>query len=301
MNIDIFFYRLMFDIENPRINNETITVEGSTEKKDLDRRYSLQTDIVNTGSVNLTPVQFGTLNIVLKDGFFEVDRANISYLPIGETKTVFFAWTANQPGPHNIVFELEGGDDVMVSDESGDQVTRDVFVSGGPPPPPPNNDGISLLDFMPQLILLVIFGFIIFLFAYRMRQIHISPVDTGYDEDGTYKPWAVKEQLKGEEKEKIGGTEKAALPAQEKAALPPAPDAAAAGRPGPASPLTAQPPAPRPVAPTPVAGRPPMPGHPQPPRAQPLQMPRPAGGIPPRPGQPMPPRPGQPIPPRPGQ
>lgn len=298
LTIEIFFYRLMFEIENPRINNETIPPEGALERKDLDRRYSLQAEIVNTGSVDLTPVQFGTLYIVLRDGFFEVDRANISYLPIGGSKTVFFAWTANQPGPHNIIFELEGGDDVMVSDDSGDQITREVFVSGGEPPSPPDEEGITLMHFMPQLILLVIFGFAIFLFAYRMRQIHISPADTGYDEDGTYRPWAVKEQLKDEDdKEKFEGAGKPALPPQDKAALPPAP--AAAG-PGPASPIASQPPRPGTAMP-PSAGRPPMPGRPQPARAQPLQIPRPAGAMPPRPGQPVTPRPGQPIPPRPGQ
>ncbi|MGA1822202.1 MAG: hypothetical protein ACMUIG_06725 [Thermoplasmatota archaeon] len=293
ITIEIFFYRLMFEIENPRINNETIPPEGSLERKDLDRRYSLQAEIVNTGSVNLTPVQFGTLYIVLKDGFFEVDRANISYLPVGGSKTVYFAWTANQPGPHNIVFELEGGDDVRISDDSGDRITREVFVSSDEGGDPPKDTSITLLDFMPQLILLAIFGFAIFLFAYRMRKIHISPVDTGYDEDGTYRPWAVKEKLRGEDKEKLEGADKAALPPQEKEALPPAP--AAAG-PGPSSPLSAQ--VPRPA---PVGARPPMPGQPQPARAQPLQMPRPAVPMPPRPGQPVPQRPGQPIPPRPGQ
>ena len=280
LEIGIYFYQLKFRIDDMRINNETIPQDVGATNKDLDRRYSIQARITNIGTVDLDPTEFGKMYVVLYDGVFEVSRDNISYLPIGESERVYFAWTGSQPGPHPLTVSLEGSEDTLVSPEGDLELTRPVQVLRPPEVGDDEEEEIRLWTFLPQIIFLMILGFLIFLFLYGMSRIEISEIDTGYDEDGTYRPWAVKEKLREQEKsEKLAsGEEKEALPQGNKPALPAASDK---GKPQGVQPVSA---GPRPGVPTAKAG-------PQRPAGQSMQ---------PRPGQPMGQRPGFGGPPRPG-
>ncbi|MFW3145870.1 MAG: hypothetical protein ACMUIE_03560 [Thermoplasmatota archaeon] len=263
VSIEIQFYRMMFDILDPKINNELII--GVHKAPENNRRYSFQADIQNIGDIEFNPNKFEKLYIVLYDGPFEVDRANITYLKKGETKTVVFLWTAAIPGTHIFTISLEG--EVPISDKGAIDKTFQVFVPR-PPLDDDNDDGpeTPLWSVLLPLILIVIFAAAAFVFIMKYNQIYISPIDTGYDEKGEYRPWAVKEKLRGEPEQLSQPAPAPQLPAPEKPALPAAPES----RPQPS-------PAPVP-SPSPVRTLP----QPQPARAPPLQMPtpRPAGPTP---------------------
>ncbi len=275
LEISIEFFSLQFQFGDARKNNETMQ---PTEYGDLGATYSFQVPIENIGTTDLDPTIFDKLFVVLYDGPFELDRANITYLPVGDEKTVIFSATFATPGPHILTFALEG--DIPISDkgdieEQRTLIIRDSYV------PPSQKEEIPLWAYLLPLTLIVIFITAIFVFVVKYNQIFISPIDTGYDEDGQYRPWAVKEKFKEGEKEELApGTGKEALPPPEKPSLPPAPGQAApvpagAAQQG-ARPLAAGQPA-RP--PMPQGARPPAPG-------QPARPPMPQGARPPAPGQP---------------
>jgi hypothetical protein len=266
----------------------------------LGNTYSFQVTLSNTGSTELHPQRFDRLFVVLYDGPFEVDRANISYLPVGDEKEVNFAFTLATPGPHKLLFKLEG--DIPISDEGDKEIQRTLII---PPPPerdPDNDPTLPLWAILIPVILLILFVTLILVFAVKYNQIYISPIDTGYDEDGEYKPWAIKEKFKEEEKKELEPPEeKEALPAPSKPGLPPAPQTKQG-----AAPQPSQPPRPAQMPPraqqmqmgTPQQAKPPIPGQ-----GQPMRPPVPQGARPPMQQQagPRPPVPLVARPPMPGQ
>ena len=280
LEIGIYFYQLKFTVVDYRLNNESIPEDIGALNKDLDRKYSLQVKIENSGTVDLDPNEFGTMFVVLYDGVFEVMRQNVTYLPIGESTWVYFSWTASQPGPHTLTVSLEGDEETKVSGHGDVEEPREVKVTRDVPSEPIKEE-IEIWKFMPQVFLLMILGFLIFLTIYGLSRIEISEVDTGYTEDGTYKPWAIKEKLKqeSEESEDLPSGEKKSLPQDQKQALPAGgqqqPQGAQPVKAGPMPTAYGQPGGPRP------AGQPMRPGQPQPvrpgqgPQARPVQPRRP--------------------------
>ncbi|MGA1792796.1 MAG: hypothetical protein ACMUHM_02495 [Thermoplasmatota archaeon] len=328
--VTIRFYRMMFDIIDVRVNGEIF--EGSVPQLEYDRMYSFHVNISNIGSEELNPTRFNRLYVVLYDSGFEMDRANITYLKILDEKQVTFTWKAAQVGTHPFTITLEG--DVPISELGSLEKGFSVYVVP-PPPPPPGSPPIPLWMYLLPLILIIIFAAAAFVFIAKFNQIIISPIDTGYDETGEYRPWAVKEKLMGEP-EKLGAPDETkALPPPSAPALPAAPEEAApvpapvrsgpmpmaqpvgAPRPMPqARPLQAPAP-PRPMG-APAQARPPMPQArpmaPPPGAQQPRPMAPPAGqpmppqqrppvpqGQPPRPPAPQPAPQGPPRPPAPAQ
>ncbi|MBN1390541.1 MAG: hypothetical protein JXA22_07865, partial [Candidatus Thermoplasmatota archaeon] len=295
--ITIRFYRMMFDIGDLKLNGDTVM---GVPQLTYDRMYSFQVNIENIGSEELNPTRFTRLFIVLYDEGYEMDRANISYLKTGELKEVAFSWKAAPPGTHHFTIALEG--DVPISELGSLEKDFNIYVIPVDRVTP-SKDEIPLWMFLLPLILIVIFAAAAFVFIARFNQIIISPIETGYDESGEYRPWAVKEKLMGEP-EKLGQPEEQkALPPSEAPALPAAPETAAPS-PGPPAPVpvmggrlpTTQPMgAPRPMMPMMAQARPvqaPTPPRPMgapAPVPQPRPMPQPAGTQPPRPaGAPIP-------------
>lgn len=287
--ISLEFYRMGFEFNDAKMNNEEM---GPTTPGELGRRYSFQVNISNVGSTDLDPTRFSKLYVVLYDGPFEVDRANISYLPVGDYTDVLFVFTVATPGPHVLRFELEG--EIPIS-ESYDVVMQKTLIVAAPPRPP-KDDGnqLPIWAILLPVLLAIIFVTMLVVFVVKYNQIYISPIETGYDEDGEYRPWAVKEKMKGEDKKEIEPlTQREALPEPSKPGLPPAPGN---GRPTPSAVPAPQPQQVR-AGPMQMAGRPMPPG-------QPVQQrpPVPQQGAVPRPPMPS----AQPVrppiqPPRPGQ
>lgn len=309
--ITIRFYRMMFDIHQPLLNGEVM--DGVPTLKN-DRQYSFQVDIENIGSEELNPNRFDRLYIALYDRGFLVDRANITYLRSLEEKEVVLAWRADVPGTHEFTIELEG--DLPISEQGVKELQFNVFVEHPIPPPPPA-DPVPLWMIILPLILIIAFAAAAFVFIAKFNQIIISPIDTGYDESGEYRPWAVKEKLKGEPEQLAQPEEKPALPPHEKPALPAGPEGTPQPIAAPAPPVragpipqqrSAQPPGPmaqarplqapvqaRPMG-APAMARPPVPQQ-RPPVPQ-QQAPRPQAPPPqPRPTAPpqQPPRPPTPT------
>ncbi len=294
LDVSLEFYKMAFEFGDPRMNGDVMEVSTFG---DVGSTYSFQVPIVNIGSTNLTPVRFNTLYVVLYDGPFEVDRANITYLPVGWEKEVIFKFTLATPGPHVLTFQLEG--DIPISDEGEVDVQKTLIIKREPQSSL-QDDELPLWAILIPIMLLILFVTLILVFVVKYNQIFISPIDTGYDEDGEYKPWAVREKFKEEEKkELIAPPERAALPAPSRPGLPPGPTPVKAAH-------SAAVGAPRTAAPAPVQARPqPVPmGRPAP--GQPMRPPVQQAARPPMPGQPMrPPMPPgakpQVQPPRPGQ
>jgi hypothetical protein len=290
---NLTFFTMTFNIPEEQLRMNNVTVETAGESVALDKKYSFQVTVQNTGQETLNPNSMSRLYVVMYDAGFEVDRANITYMLPGTARTVVFSWYANTPGIHKLTFQLEG--DLPISERGEIVQELNVHVRYEDYNPEGDDEGISLMDFMPQVILMVIFGLGIFVFLYMFNKIFISAIDTGYDEDGTYRPWAVREKLKEDERIEA---------AQQRPGLPsPAPMAASrqlppaqVPSPAAAAPVAAQVPAQsRPVA-APVQAAPVRPIQPT---AQPFQaQPRPvapmqAAAVPrPMPAQPQPvPRP----------
>jgi hypothetical protein len=282
--ISLEFYRMGFQFVDAKMNNVEM---GPTTPGELGRRYSFQVNISNVGSTDLDPTRFSRLYVVLYDGPFEVDRANISYMPVGEYSIVLFAFTVATPGPHVLRFELEG--EIPIS-ESYDVVMQKTLIVAAPVRDGGGGeDELPLWAILLPVLLAIIFVTMLVIFVVKYNQIYISPIETGYDEDGEYRPWAVKEKMKGEDnkKELEPPKEREALPEPAKPGLPPAPQN---GR----QPPQAGPPQPQPVRAGPVqmgAGPRPVPGQMPMQQRQPMQQ----GAVRPTvPGQPyQPPRPGQ--------
>lgn len=329
LQIDLEFYRMQFDINNEMLNNEPILGyksrwDGTDIGLETSRRYAITVTVENTGDINLTPTRFETMYVVLYDAGFEIDRGNITYLPAGYSKNITFLWSAVIPGPHQFTIKLEG--DVPASERGVTEKTFTVEVRPIERIPPPPGPEVPVLGIIIPLILIVIFATAAFVFINRFNQIYISPIDTGYDESGEYRPWAVKEKLKGEPEQLSQPEETPALPPQEKPALPAGPQPVQSGPvpqpaiqpaappqptqprppapqqmqvqrpPVPAQRPSAAPPQPRPAAPQ----RPPMPPQPRP--GTPQQPPRPPVQSQPRPPAPAQPRPAAPPrPPAPAQ
>ncbi len=297
--LELEFYQLLFDIETVRINNEEVE-EGGTVFGEKDLRYSFQVDVSNYGSVDLDPTIFPELYVVLYDGPFEFDRANITYLQKNNQTTIFFAWTASSYGKHIMTIQLEGT--LPLSEQSIDAKPVTINVER-PPPDPPGPEPIKLKDVLMPVIALLIFCLLVFVFLYRFNQIEISAIDTGYDESGEYKPWAVREKLMDEAKEELPEAgDKNALPPTDRPELPPAPAAVAPPMAPPAPVAQPGPMAPARPMPVPQAQRPPMAQPAQarpaaPPMRPPVQQAAPAQTQP-RPPQPLarPPMPQQPAP-----
>jgi len=279
MDLMLDFYTLKFDlpeVDALRINNVTFDrIGGETVK--LDRDYSFQIDIINTGTQNLTPTEFSRMYVVLYDSGFEVYRANISYLPVGESRTAYFKWTASTPGRHQMEIALEG--ELPISERGMTITPFPIFVTYEPEQKV-EKDVLGLIDFMPQLILMVAFGLMVFVFLYLFNKIFISAIDTGYDEEGNYRPWAVRERIQDDEK-LVSPTERPELPQAAPAVptrqLPPAPVIAAPAR---AAPVAAQP--------VPVSAPILQPQRAQPFAATPVPMAQQARPIQPFPAQPVP-------------
>ncbi|MGA1872857.1 MAG: hypothetical protein ACMUHY_04235 [Thermoplasmatota archaeon] len=275
--VTIRFYRMMFDIDDIKINGDVIG--DSVPQIKYDRMYSFQVNISNIGSEELNPTRFNRLFIVLYDEGYEMDRANITYLRTLEEKEVIFSWKAAPPGTHHFTIALEG--DIPISEFGSLEKEFSVYVIPEERVIPPDKE-VPLWMYLLPLILIIIFAAAAFVFITKFNQIIISPIDTGYDESGEYRPWAVKEKLKGEP-EQLGQPEEApALPPSGAPALPAAPDSAT-------QPTRA------PAAPPPVRGGP-MPtaqqvGAPRPmAQARPMQAPappRPAGAPQARPPMPQ--------------
>ncbi|MFO8051446.1 MAG: hypothetical protein R6V01_07090 [Thermoplasmatota archaeon] len=273
LEIKLEFYRMEFEIYDEKLNTELINGYKNTwEKSDppgikleTPRKYLISVKVRNTGDVDLTPARFDTLYVILEDNAFEVDTANITYLPAGEETNISFLWSSVIPGPHNFVVRFEG--DVPVSDRGVTEKEFTIEVRSPPKPTGEQDPEVPLLGVIIPLILIVIFATAAFVFINRFNQIYISPIDTGYDESGEYRPWAVKEKLKGEPEQLSQPQEKPALPEKEKPALPAAPKQ---GHPGPAP---QQPPRPPQGQPRPAPQQPPRPpqGHPGPAPQQPQE------------------------------
>jgi hypothetical protein len=279
--VTIRFYRMMFDIHQPLLNGEFI--EGVPTLKN-DRKYSFQVNIENIGSEELNPNRFDRLFIALYDRGYLVDKANITYLKSLEVKEVVLAWRADVPGTHEFTITLEG--DIPISEQGAKELQFNVFVEYPPEPAEPA-DPVPLWMIILPLILIIVFAAAAFVFIAKFNQIIISPIDTGYDESGEYKPWAVKEKLKGEPEQLGQPEETPALPPPEKPALPPGPGSPPQPTPAPAPPIR--------------SGPVPQPGPAQPPRpmaqARPLQPPtqaRPMGA--PAPARPQVPQQRPPVP-----
>jgi hypothetical protein len=297
--IEIKFYRLMFDILDPRVNNENFT---QVFKGVRDRKYSFQVGVENIGTEELNPTRFDELEIVLYDGPFEVDRANITYLKLQEMKEVVFTWTASSPGNHKFTVALEG--EIPISEQGVMEKTFNVYIPIDKRDGDEDDETLPLWMILVPLILIIIFAAAAFVFIVKFNQIIISPIDTGYDETGEYRPWAIKEKMKGEPEKLAQPEEVPALPAPSKPALPAAPSERTQPQPQqpPRQPMAQA----RPMQP-PVPARPPQqPPRPMGPQGAPMPpQQRPGGPMPPRPmgpqGAPMPPqqRPGGPMPPRP--
>jgi hypothetical protein len=296
---NLTFYTLIFNILDARMNNQTIDASGTPAE--LDKKYSFQVEVENTGEEALNPNLMSRMYVVLYDAGFEMDRANISYLKSGESKTVVFAWYASTPGPHKLMFQLEG--DLPLS-ERGRIVDEYNVIVKYDHDIPEEEDTISLMDFMPQIILMVIFGLGIFIFLYMFNKIFISAIDTGYDEDGTYRPWAVREKIKDDNRlDAMPVRPQLPSPAPLAASrqLPPSPAtspvtptttaspvAASPYQPRPAAPAQAMPIRPMPQAqPTPAQARPTTPMQPMAVRPMPQAQPTPAQARPATPMQPM--------------
>lgn len=306
LKITITFYKMKFDPYEARMNNEVMEAQAFG---DVGFTYSFQVIIRNTGSTEFHPTYYDTLYVVMKDGPFEVDRANITWLEIGAEKEVQFKHTFVVPGPHVIRFELES--ETPISEESEVVIQKTLIIKPPPEIKDPEDPTVPMWAILIPVLLLLLFITLIVIFVVKYNQIYISPIDTGYDEDGEYKPWAVKEKLKEEEKKEIAPPpEKEALPAPSKPQLPPGPPQPQGGRPP--QPSQGRPPAPQQMRQGPVPGAPqqvgrPMPGRPMPqqPGARPPMpqpgarppMPPPQGARPPVPPGARPPN----QPPRPGQ
>jgi hypothetical protein len=264
------FYRLMFDFTERKMNNEPFTGVLSGER---DMVYSFQVNISNTGSKDLHPFQFEPMYVVLYDGSFEIDRSNITFMPVGQYRVVRFRWVASTPGPHQMSVVLEG--DLPISEEGATKETWIMNIKKEREPPQAK-DRLELYEILIPLALLIIFATAMFVFITRYNQIFISPVDTGYDEKGEYRPWAVKEKFKEEAKQLEAKEPTPQLPPPSKPGLPPAPTEVALR---PASTAPAPVPAPRQamVIPTPVQQARPVPVQPMPakPVAAPMRMPQP--------------------------
>ncbi|MBN1539223.1 MAG: hypothetical protein JW939_03690, partial [Candidatus Thermoplasmatota archaeon] len=261
--ITIRFYRMMFDIGEVKLNGEVF--EGVPQMV-YDRMYSFHVNIENIGSEELNPTRFSRLYIVLYDEGYEMDRANITYLKLQEAKEVTFLWKAAPPGTHHFTIALEG--EVPVSARGSLEKEFNVYVVPTNIPPPPPKE-VPLWMFLLPLILIVIFAAAAFVFITKFNQIIISPIDTGYDESGEYRPWAVKEKLMGEPEQLGQPEETKALPPPQAPALPAAPESVAP---------TQTPPAPVRSGPLPAAQ--PMGATGPMPQARPVQgsaSPRPAG------------------------
>lgn len=298
-DLELIFFNLIFDITEVRVNNEPVD-RSDLYSGERDTRYSFQVSITNNGNVNLTPIEFNTLFAVLYDGPYEMDRVNITYLPVGENVTVIFSWKAATPGPHPMTVKLEG--EVPISDQGESERPVSIRIAA-----PPVRDGtdeeLTPSSFLIPLILMLLFGLLVFVFIYRFNQIDINVVETGYDETGEYRPWAIKEKLKGEEERELPKTEeKETLPEVRSAPqLPPAPAPASTARqaptqPSPRPPLQAGQPQARPVVGQQTQARPPQAAMPHPgrPIAPPMRPPSLQTGAPQaRPaavGRPMPPQ-----------
>ncbi|MEA3560098.1 MAG: hypothetical protein U9R75_12670, partial [Candidatus Thermoplasmatota archaeon] len=288
LEIVLQFYRMQFDIFDEKLNNELINGYKNTwadtgVKLETPRRYSITVTIENIGDVNLTPVRFETLYVVLYDRGFEVDRGNITYLPSQWMRNITFLWKSVVPGPHDFIVAIEG--DVPVSDRGVTEKAFTIEVRAPPIWEEPPEPEVPLAGVIIPLILIVIFAAAAFIFISKYNQIYISSVETGYDESGEYRPWAVKEKLKGEPEQLSKPAEKPALPPQEKPALPAAPGSVpqpvSAGPIQPA-PARAPPRPPMPAQPRPVAQAPPRPPMPA--------QPRPVAQAPPRPPMPAQPK-----------
>ena len=273
--IEIKFYRLMFDIRDPRVNNETFT---QVFKGVRDRKYSFQVGVENIGTEELNPTRFDELEIVLYDGSFEVDRANITYLKLQETSEVVFTWTASSPGNHKFTVLLEGN--IPISEQGVMEKTFNVYIPIDLRDDDEDGETMPLWMILVPLILIIIFAAAAFVFIVKYNQIIISPIDTGYDETGEYRPWAIKEKMKGEP-EKLGQAQEAqALPPPSAPALPAAPAAQSQQVPVRSGPVPAQRP-PQPMQHQPMAQARPM-QAPVPARQPPRPMPQ-GAGMPPQP------------------
>jgi len=316
--ITIRFYRMMFDIIDVMVNGDLI--EGVPQLT-YDRMYSFHVNITNIGSEELNPTRFSRLYVVLYDEGFEVDRGNITYLKTLDEKQVTFTWKATPPGTHHFTIALEG--DVPISELGTLEKEFSVYVDWDRERDRFNEKEIPLWMYLLPLILIIVFAAAAFVFIAKFNQIIISPIDTGYDETGEYRPWAVKEKMLAEPEQLGAPDDTKALPPPSAPALPAAPEEAAPApvRTGPmpaAQPVGAPRPmpmaqpmgAPRPMAQArpiqaPVPARPPMPqarpmapppGAQQPrPMAQPMGRPVPTQQRPPVP-QGQPPRPPAPQP-----
>ena len=268
ITLNLEFFTLMFEVNQPRMNNQTIQAAGT--RVELDRKYSFQLEISNVGTEDLNPIYMDRLFIVLYDAGFEVDRSNITYLVKGGERTVYFVWYASTPGQHILTFALEGS--IPISNRGVNEKQMSLIVNYTGSPPIDGDDTPQLVNFMPQIILMIIFGLAIFVFLYMFNKIFISAIDTGYDEDGTYRPWAVREKLR-EEEQLQSAPERPALPSPAPAAAPrqlnPAPAAPAQVQPFQARPMPAQP----------------MPSRPQ---AAPVAAAQPRSVLQPTPVQPVP-------------
>ncbi len=242
--ITVNFYRLMFDFTERMMNNEPFTGVLNGER---DLSYSFQVNISNVGSKDLHPFQFEPLYVVLYDGSFEIDRANITYLQVGQYKVIRFRWVASTPGPHQISIVLEG--DLPISEKGEVKESWIMNIRKEPIRVEPDNS-LELYEILIPLALLIIFATAMFVFISRYNQIFISPIDTGYDEKGEYRPWAVKDQFKEETKQLEPKEAPPQLPPPSKPGLPPAPSEAKLA-PAAAAPVPVQ--TPRPVVAAPVS------------------------------------------------
>jgi hypothetical protein len=203
--IDLKFFRLRFDISEIRVNNREFSHIYSGER---DRTYAFQVSVVNAGTEALDPNGFEPLEVVLYEDGFELKRNEIRYLRTGEMENVVFNWKAATPGRHNFTILLDG--DVPISEQGVNVRSFDFLVSLENETTPRDPYPLELV--IVPLMLIIIFAAASAVFIIKIRQTVISPIETGYDETGEYRPWAVKERLKGRKNELNSSNDLMALP-----------------------------------------------------------------------------------------
>jgi len=207
----------------------------------------IRADITNEGKENYISGPYGDIVITFYDGQIPIIkfRTNISYLDAGESKTVSLAWNTTVSVEddknwelHRIKIMIDSGDNIPENNEDDNWAFVFVNVTGRSGGGGEDTDpwdivwkliiplGISLIIvifvflthivwklIIPLGISLIIVIFV-FLTHYIISTIRIEYVDTGYDDDGAYVPFAEQYDAFENEEEVIEEEEELEIEAQ---------------------------------------------------------------------------------------